>query len=121
MNQSTNQKDLFDLDKLNQMFDNDNNQIIKVIKIAIEVIPQYNSNLKTAINQQNYKEIKFHAHKIKAILLSLGSTNTIQIIKNIEALTEKNSPQSEFLALYKDLEANITKLLKILNMYINNQ
>lgn len=107
---------IYNLDKINEMADGDEDFIHSVIAVFLEEVPQDLSELEQAIAHRNYDSVYKLAHKIKPNVDLLGMEQTRAIALEIETLgkSESNMSQIEdrFPVLKKDVEQVISELHK---------
>lgn len=107
---------IYNLDKLNEMADGDNDFINSVISVFLEEVPQDLEQLETALSQRNYENVYKLAHKIKPNVDLLGMEQTRQAAYDIETLGKSASGSSEieriFPTLKKDIHQVISELKK---------
>lgn len=90
---------LYNLENLTAFYDSDKNLANQIIKLFIENIPQYSSELTEASKINNWQSVAFTAHKLKSNikLFNINSIldDIIQIevnaksLSNLELLPEK--------------------------------
>ena len=107
---------IYNLDKIEEMADGDEDFILSVISVFLDEVPQDLADLEKAIDQKDYKNVYQLAHKIKPNVDLLGMEQTRANALEIETLgrNESNSRQIEerFPMLKKDVLQVIAELKK---------
>jgi len=107
---------IYNLDKINEMADGDEDFINSVISVFLEEVPQDLEGLENALEQQNYEQVYQLAHKIKPNVDLLGMEQTRAIALQIETLGKNEANMSEirdiFPTLKKDVHQVISELKK---------
>lgn len=106
-----------DFDRIREIFENDENILIAIITSMIDAIPESLNKLKKSIDEQDAKEIYFHAHTIKG---GLGNLH-VEAIGDISAKIESKASAgdlSEIEDLYRQLELIIHTCLDEMKSYI---
>lgn len=107
---------IYNLEKVNEMAEGDEEFIVSVISVFLEEVPEDLSALETAITQKNYEQTYKLAHKIKPNVDLLGMDQTRVTALEIETLGKSESNMSEiedkFPLLKKDVEQVISELRK---------
>ncbi|SHJ32043.1 HPt (histidine-containing phosphotransfer) domain-containing protein [Arenibacter nanhaiticus] len=100
---------IYNLDKINELAEGDNDFIMAVVGVFLEEVPQDLAELEVALRQKNFESVYKLAHKIKPNVDLLGMEDTRKIALNIETLGKKG----------KSEEAEITRLVPLLKEDIN--
>lgn len=108
---------IYNLDKINEMADGDQDFINSVISVFLEEVPQDLQDLETAIENKDYEVVYKMAHKIKPNVDLLGMEQTRATALEIETLgksPDDNIDQIEerFPMLKKDIHQVISELEK---------
>lgn len=107
---------IYNLDKLNEMADGDQDFINSVISVFLEEVPQDLESLEAAIAGMDYENVYKLAHKIKPNVDLLGMEQTRATALEIETLgqSSENSAEIEqkFPLLKKDIQQVIAELKK---------
>lgn len=111
---------IYNLDKINEMAEGDEDFIQSVISVFLEEVPQDLELLETAISQKDYENVYKLAHKIKPNVDLLGMEQTRATALEIETLgkSPENSEEIEkkFPLLKKDVYQVISELKKDFNI-----
>lgn len=107
---------IYNLDKINEMADGDEDFINSVISVFLEEVPQDLEELETALRQHNHDQVYKLAHKIKPNVDLLGMEQTRAAALEIETLGKNEANMSEiqkvFPTLKKDIEQVVSELKK---------
>lgn len=105
---------IYNLDKIKEMADGDEEFINSVISVFLEEVPQDLEGLENALSAGNFEEVYQLAHKIKPNVDLLGMEQTRAAALEIETLgkSEANMPaiQIVFPNLKKDIEQVVAEL-----------
>jgi HPt (histidine-containing phosphotransfer) domain-containing protein len=111
---------IYNLDKINEMADGDNDFINSVISVFLEEVPQDLESLEHALDSSNYQQVYQLAHKIKPNVDLLGMEQTRAAALEIETLGKSEANMSEiqniFPILKKDIEQVVSELRKDFNL-----
>lgn len=111
---------IYNLDKLNEMADGDEDFINSVISVFLEEVPQDLEGLESALEQQNYEQVYQLAHKIKPNVDLLGMEQTRAVALQIETLGKSSANMNEiqkvFPILKKDIHQVVSELKKDFNL-----
>ncbi|MEO9511204.1 MAG: Hpt domain-containing protein [Flavobacteriaceae bacterium] len=77
---------IYNLDKINEMAEGDQDFVISVISVFLEEVPEDLESLEKAINEEDYENVYKLAHKIKPNVDLLGMEQTRAIALEIETL-----------------------------------
>lgn len=107
---------IYNLDKINEMADGDEDFISSVISVFLEEVPQDLEGLENALEQQNYEQVYQLAHKIKPNVDLLGMEQTRATALQLETLGKNAANMSEikeiFPLLKKDVQQVVSELKK---------
>jgi len=107
---------IYNLDKINEMADGDEDFVNSVISVFLEEVPQDLEDLENALNQQNHDQVYKLAHKIKPNVDLLGMEQTREAALQMETLGKNEASISEiqqiFPALKKDIHQVVSELKK---------
>ncbi len=111
---------IYNLDKINEMADGDQDFINSVISVFLEEVPQDLEDLEEALEQQNYEQVYQLAHKIKPNVDLLGMEQTRAAASEIEMLGKSAANMLEiqkvFPSLKKDIFQVVSELKKDFNL-----
>ncbi|SHJ85158.1 Hpt domain-containing protein [Pseudozobellia thermophila] len=107
---------IYNLDKINEMAEGDDDFINSVISVFLEEVPQDLEELETALEQQNHDRVYKLAHKIKPNVDLLGMEQTRAVALQMETLGKDRASMSEikrvFPLLKKDIHQVVAELQK---------
>ncbi|SIS99546.1 HPt (histidine-containing phosphotransfer) domain-containing protein [Zobellia uliginosa] len=107
---------IYNLDKINEMAEGDEDFINSVISVFLEEVPQDLEDLEIALNDQNHDQVYKLAHKIKPNVDLLGMEQTRAAALQIETLGKAGANISEieqvFPLLKKDIHQVVSELKK---------
>jgi len=107
---------IYNLDKLNEMADGDEEFINSVISVFLEEVPQDLEGLEIALEDQNHEQVYQLAHKIKPNVDLLGMEQTRATALQIETLGKSaaniNEIREVFPVLKKDIHQVVSELKK---------
>ncbi len=78
---------LTNLKYLRDITEGDNESMREIITLFIEQVPEFISNLKKHLAEQNYTALGNEAHKAKSSVMILGMTNLGQDLKSLQLAT----------------------------------
>lgn len=111
---------IYNLDKIKEMADGDEEFITSVISVFLEEVPQDLESLEKALAEKNYEQVYQLAHKIKPNVDLLGMEQTRAAALEIETLgkSEDNMPQIQkvFPILKTDITQVVSELKKDFNL-----
>ncbi len=111
---------IYNLDKLNEMADGDEDFINSVISVFLEEVPQDLEGLENALEEQNHEQVYQLAHKIKPNVDLLGMEQSRATALQIETLGKNAANISEirdvFPVLKKDIYQVVSELKKDFNL-----
>jgi HPt (histidine-containing phosphotransfer) domain-containing protein len=107
---------IYNLDKINEMADGDEDFINSVILVFLEEVPLDLERLENALEQLNYEQVYQLAHKIKPNVDLLGMEQTRATALQIETLGKNAANMGEikeiFPILKKDIQQVVSELKK---------
>ncbi|MGB5554684.1 MAG: Hpt domain-containing protein [Flavobacteriaceae bacterium] len=107
---------IYNLDKINEMAEGDDDFINSVISVFLEEVPEDLKNLEIALSNGDHEMVYQLAHKIKPNVDLLGMEQTRAAALEIETLGKKAANMSEiekiFPVLKKDIEQVVSELKK---------
>lgn len=107
---------IYNLDKINEMAEGDEDFINSVLSVFLEEVPQDLEGLESALEQENYEQVYQLAHKIKPNVDLLGMGQTRDVALQIETLGKNEANMSEiqeiFPVLKKDIHQVVSELKK---------
>lgn len=107
---------IYNLDKLKEMAEGDEDFINSVVSVFLEEIPLDLKELEEALNERNYEQVYKLAHKIKPNVDLLGMEQTRAAALEIETLGKNQNNAAEiariFPLLKKDIHQVISELKK---------
>jgi HPt (histidine-containing phosphotransfer) domain-containing protein len=111
---------IYNLDKINEMADGDEDFINSVISVFLEEVPQDLEGLEKALEQQDHHQVYQLAHKIKPNVDLLGMEQARAVALQIETLGKKSANISEirevFPLLKKDIHQVVAELKNDFNL-----
>ena len=107
---------IYNLDKINEMADGDEEFINSVISVFLEEVPDDLKGLEVALEEKNYEQVYQLAHKIKPNVDLLGMEQTRTAALEIETLGKSEANMNEirkiFPILKKDIHQVVSELKK---------
>nr|WP_288933910.1 Hpt domain-containing protein [uncultured Allomuricauda sp.] len=111
---------IYNLDKINEMAEGDEDFIVSVISVFLEEVPEDLDSLEKAIDSKDYENIYKLAHKIKPNVDILGMEHTRAKALEIETLGKTTGSMEEieekFPILKKDVLQVVTELKNDFNL-----
>ncbi|UII76563.1 Hpt domain-containing protein [Flagellimonas sp. HMM57] len=111
---------IYNLDKINEMAEGDQDFIVSVVSVFLEEVPTDLEGLEKAIESEDYENVYKLAHKIKPNVDLLGMEQTRATALEIETLGKNVSNMHEikdkFPMLKKDILQVISELKKDFNL-----
>ncbi len=111
---------IYNLDKINEMAEGDEDFITSVISVFLEEVPEDLESLEKAIDSQDYENIYKLAHKIKPNVDILGMEQARAKALEIETLGKTTGSMDEitekFPMLKKDVLQVVTELKNDFNL-----
>lgn len=105
-------KKLINLDFLIENMGNKKTEIIEIIDIFCEQLPQDMTELSAAIINTDYPNIRQFAHRMKSTLSLLGVEGMLNIAKEIEAKSKEEKDIEEIRELNKYFVKHFSQVLK---------
>lgn len=102
---------IYNLDKINEMAEGDEDFINSVISVFLEEVPQDLEGLETALNEKNHEQAYQFAHKIKPNVDLLGMEQSRETALEIETLGKKGSDISRMYELFQILKKDIHQVV----------
>ena len=102
---------IYNLDKINEMADGDEDFINSVISVFLEEVPQDLVALENALNEKNHEQAYQLAHKIKPNVDLLGMEQTRATALEIETMGKENSDISRMAELFQVLKKDIHQVV----------
>ncbi|WP_431128712.1 Hpt domain-containing protein [Flagellimonas flava] len=107
---------IYNLDKINEMAEGDQDFVISVISVFLEEVPVDLEGLEKAIGERDYENVYKLAHKIKPNVDLLGMEQTRATALEIETLGKNTANMDEieqkFPLLKKDVLQVVSELQK---------
>lgn len=111
---------IYNLDKINEMADGDEEFVQSVISVFLEEVPNDLAALEKALEKENYEQVYQLAHKIKPNVDLLGMEQTRAAALEIETLGKNAANMAEiqkvFPILQKDIAQVVGELKKDFNL-----
>lgn len=102
---------IYNLDKINEMAEGDEDFIDSVISVFLEEVPQDLEDLETALDQENHEQAYQLAHKIKPNVDLLGMQQTREAALEIETLGKNGADISEMKKIFTMLKKDIHQVV----------
>jgi len=102
---------IYNLDKINEMAEGDEDFIISVISVFLEEVPEDLEGLEKAINCRDYENIYKLAHKIKPNVDILGMEHTRAKALEIETLGKSTGSMEEIEEKFPILKKDVLQVL----------
>ena len=111
---------LYNLDKLNEMADGDEDFIYSVLSVFLEEVPSDIAGLEKALENEDYQQVYQLAHKIKPNVDLLGMEQTRAAALEMETLGKSEANMAEikniFPSLKKDIDQVVAELRNDFNL-----
>jgi len=104
-----------DLTYLKNMSDGDNGLIKEMIDIFIEQVPEFISEMKSAIKNDDSKALAAVAHKAKSSVAVIGITELAEFFKKLEIIALNNERKNEYSEFLNYFETVSNEAIKELN------
>ena len=104
-----------DLSYLKSMSAGDNNLIKEMIDIFKEQVPEFISEMKLAINNNDSKAMASVAHKAKSSVAIIGITELAEFLKTLEIIATNNERKDEYPEFLNYFETTSKEAIKLLN------
>jgi HPt (histidine-containing phosphotransfer) domain-containing protein len=102
---------IYNLDKINEMAEGDEDFIQSVISVFLEEVPEDLAALETALEQENREQAYKLAHKIKPNVDLLGMDKTREAALEIETLGKEGGEMSEMQGIFPMLKKDIDQVI----------
>lgn len=102
---------IYNLDKINEMADGDEDFVSSVISVFLEEVPHDLGELETALEQKNHEQAYRMAHKIKPNVDLLGMEQAREAALEIETLGRNGADISEMKRLYVLLKKDVHQVM----------
>jgi len=102
---------IYNLDKINEMADGDEDFINSVISVFLDEVPKDLKDLEQALEQKNHEQVYKLAHKIKPNVDLLGMDQTRERALQIETLGKNEANMSEILEIFPTLKKDINQVV----------
>ncbi len=102
---------IYNLDKINEMAEGDEEFIKSVVAVFLEEVPQDLDELERALEVKNYESVYKLAHKIKPNVDLLGMEQTRAIALQIETLGKKEEDKEEIHRLVPLLKKDVHQVV----------
>ncbi|MDV7139409.1 Hpt domain-containing protein [Maribacter sp. TH_r10] len=102
---------IYNLDKINEMAEGDEDFINSVISVFLEEVPQDLEGLEKALDEQNHHQVYQLAHKIKPNVDLLGMEQTRAVALQIETLGKNSANMSEIRSVFPLLKKDIYQVV----------
>jgi HPt (histidine-containing phosphotransfer) domain-containing protein len=102
---------IYNLDKINEMAEGDQDFINSVISVFLEEVPEDLQALEQALKEKNYDQVYKMAHKIKPNVDLLGMEQTRAIALEIETLGKQEVNMAEIEKKFPILKTDINQVV----------
>jgi HPt (histidine-containing phosphotransfer) domain-containing protein len=102
---------IYNLDKINEMAEGDEDFIISVISVFLEEVPEDLEGLEKAIGARDYDNVYKLAHKIKPNVDILGMEQARANALEIETLGKSNGSMSEIEERFPVLKKDVLQVM----------
>ncbi len=102
---------IYNLDKINEMAEGDEDFILSVISVFLEEVPEDLAALEAALDQKDREQAYQLAHKIKPNVDLLGMDQTREAALEIETLGKQGADISEMEKLFPMLKKDIQQVV----------
>ena len=102
---------IYNLDKINEMAEGDEDFISSVISVFLEEVPQDLEGLEIALNEKNHEQAYQLAHKIKPNVDLLGMDQTRATALEIETMGKQQADISQMTELFQTLKKDINQVV----------
>jgi len=102
---------IYNLDKINEMAEGDEDFIISVVSVFLEEVPEDLEGLEKAINSKDYENIYKLAHKIKPNVDILGMEQTRAMALEIETLGKTTGSMAEIEEKFPMLKKDVLQVV----------
>ncbi|HEA21283.1 hypothetical protein LCGC14_1343240 [marine sediment metagenome] len=102
---------IYNLDKINEMAEGDEDFINSVISVFLEEVPQDLEGLEIALNNKDHEQAYQLAHKIKPNVDLLGMDQTRATALEIETMGKQEADISQMTELFQILKKDINQVV----------
>jgi HPt (histidine-containing phosphotransfer) domain-containing protein len=102
---------IYNLDKLNEMAEGDQDFINSVISVFLEEVPEDLETMEQALKEKDYEQVYKMAHKIKPNVDLLGMEQTRAIALEIETLGKQEANMAEIEKRFPMLRTDINQVV----------
>ncbi len=102
---------IYNLDKINEMAEGDEDFIKSVVSVFLEEVPGDLEGLETALNEKDHKEVYMLAHKIKPNVDLLGMEQSKARALEMETLAKAEANIEEIAAVFPVLKTDIHQVI----------
>ncbi len=102
---------IYNLDKINEMAEGDEDFINSVISVFLEEVPRDLLDLENALAQNDYQNVYQLAHKIKPNVDLLGMEQTRAVALEIETLGKNSANMAEIERIFPTLKQDIHQVV----------
>ncbi|MHA7865151.1 Hpt domain-containing protein [Flagellimonas marinaquae] len=102
---------IYNLDKINEMAEGDEDFIVSVVSVFLEEVPEDLDGLEKAINNRDYENIYKLAHKIKPNVDILGMEQTRAKALEIETLGKNTGSMAEIEEKFPILKKDVLQVV----------
>ena len=110
---------IYNLDKINEMADGDEEFISSVISVFLEEVPLDLEGLEKALEEENFEQVYQLAHKIKPNVDLLGMEQTRAIALEIETLGKNKASIDDMKKVFPILKTDISQVVSELKNDFN--
>lgn len=97
----------YNLSKVHALSDGDNEFVMQIIDLFLSEIPDDLKEVKTGIEEKNYKNAHAFAHKIKPTLDLMGMSVAFEEILLVEAWAKREGKRKEIKDTYKSIKTKV--------------
>ncbi len=102
---------IYNLDKINEMAEGDEDFINSVISVFLEEVPRDLLDLENALAQNDYQNVYQLAHKIKPNVDLLGMEQTRAVALEIETLGKNSANMADIERIFPTLKQDIHQVV----------
>lgn len=102
----------YNLSKIKAFIGDDNIVMSKMIHIFLENTPLMISKIEEGLEQKNYDQVNFHAHKLKSSIDNFSIIQLTDDIRLIEKYTREKSPLENLPALVHKLKSVLKTVME---------
>ncbi len=102
---------IYNLDKINEMAEGDEDFIKSVISVFLEEVPGDLEGLESALNTKDHKQVYMLAHKIKPNVDLLGMEQSKARALEMETLAKSEAKIEEIAAVFPVLKTDIHQVI----------